>query len=173
MKHYPTLTLALLIVFGSISCKKEKQTQNNTAEISVDFDGTTKKFQTVFASKNDLSIFYSLSISGVTGSESLSILLYSSDGNWASGQTYEIVAENGSMSTANAVTYAANVTSMDPQFLWSSSAVTNVEEHFTCTLTEVTSEYVKGTFSADIYQNVTSAPPKKHLTNGKFYARFQ
>lgn len=172
MKQYLALSIALLIIFGNSSCKKEQQPESDAPGISVDFDGSNKTFNTVVVSKNDLSIFYSLVISGVSGSESLSILLYSADGKWVSGQTYEIISENGSISTENAIGYSPNVTNTDPESIWSSSPQTPAEQHFTCTLTEVTAEYVKGTFSADIYQNVTDAPPIKHLTNGKFYARF-
>ncbi len=47
-----------------------------------------------------------------------------------------------------------------------------LSESFSCTITEATSTYVKGTFSGVLYMATDSAVVSKTVDGGEFYAKF-
>jgi hypothetical protein len=57
--------------------------------------------------------------------------------------------------------------------MWSTSYDYGVvTESFSCTITEATSAYVKGTFSGVLYMTTDSAVVTKNVDSGEFYAKF-
>jgi hypothetical protein len=48
-----------------------------------------------------------------------------------------------------------------------------ITNHFTVTITSMTTETVKGTFSGDFYYDLNPLGAKKTITNGDFFVKFQ
>src|SRR5687768_15298605 len=120
-----------------------------------------------FATKNNYGIGFSLAVTGSNATENNTISLWSENDDFAAGKVYGIEALGGS--TNNTYVYASDAGNSDPSTVWGSAyAYDVVPEKFECKLTEVTSTYVKGTFSADIYKNESGTPQKSVVTDGEF-----
>ena len=136
-------------------------------------DGSAKTFnKTVAALKGNLGNgTYSLIITGLGSSEQLSLSLWSDKDDFTAGKTFTLDALGGT--TYNILAYAAPLGSSDPMSQWASVYdYGSVSESFQCTITEATSDYIKGTFSSVIYQNNSSAVASKTVTEGGFYAKY-
>jgi hypothetical protein len=145
---------------------------NGTYYFKAKFDGNPVDFsKAVIAAKTDFHTnTVSLTITGVSATESASISLWSEKDDFAKGKTYGEDALNGT--TFNSFGYGS-LTNTDPSMVWASVYILGVQpESFHCTITDITSSYIKGTFDAFIYQN-TPAVSKKVVTEGSFYAKFQ
>ena len=113
---------------------------------------------------------YSLVITGLTTKEQCAITLWSDKDDFTPGKSYTIDALNGT--TNNILVYASPFGSSDPASDWTSTYDFGVQpQQFQCTITEVTSAYIKGTFSGTIYQN-SSTVTTKVVASGQFYAKF-
>jgi hypothetical protein len=166
-----TLVFFLLTVF-IVSCKKSS---NNSSGyyFKASFDGTTKNLNTsVVAAKSNLgSGIYNLTIVGTTSSEEAGVTLWSDQDNFTAGTTYNIDALNGT--TNNSLSYTSPLGSSNASSIWNSTySYGTVNQSFTCTITEATSSYVKGTFSGVIYMNTDSTVVSKSVTLGEFNAKF-
>ena len=146
------------------------------------FDGTERTFNsTVIAQQSqDFTGHYSLLISGMTNtsasgtptakSEEAKLWLWSDKQDFAAGKTFTTVEQ---------LPVPANIFEWDSALngnagdIWSSAySFSPVTETFHCTITELTSIYVKGNFSSVIYQGVDSPIVSKMITSGEFYAKF-
>ena len=163
--------LAITTLF--VSCKKEDSNEpSGDYYFKAKYDGTEKSFSTVsFATKNNYGIGFSLAITGSNATENNTVSLWSENDDFTAGKVYGIEALGGS--TYNNYGYASDAGNTDPSTVWGSTYVHDaVPEKFECKLTEVTSTYVKGTFSADIYKNESGTPQKIVVTDGEFYVKF-
>jgi hypothetical protein len=165
------LTLVSTILF---SCSKDSASEpTGSYYFESKIDGNAKQFNSsLYALKMNTGMgSYSLSINGSTGtgSEQLSLALSSDKDDFTAGKVFTFDGPVG----YNTLAYISSTGSADPAFMWVSMYLyDNVPESFTCTITEATSTYIKGTFSAVVYQNVMTAVAKKTVTEGKFYAKF-
>lgn len=169
-----TLKLIALLSFSALifSCKKSSSS-SSTYYFSGSFNGSSKTFNTtVIAAKSNLgSGVYNLTIVGTNKNEESALTLWSDQDNFTAGTTYNISALNGT--TNNSLSYVAPIGSADPTSIWNTTYnLGNVDQSFTCTITEATSTYVKGTFSGVIYMNTDSAVVSQTVTTGQFYAKY-
>lgn len=169
-----TLKLTVLFVLSAMifSCKKSSSSSSSYF-LSGNFNGTAKTFNTtVTASKTNLgSGIYSLTIVGLSKTEESGLELWSDQDNFVAGTTYPVSALNGT--TNNSLSYVSPLGSSAPSSIWNTTYdFGNVNQSFTCTITEATSTYVKGTFSGVIYMATDSAVVSQSVTNGQFYAKF-
>ena len=161
-------TITLLV----FSCKKSSSSSSGYY-FKGSYDGSEKSFNTtVLASKNNLGNgTYSLTIVGATTAEESGLVLWSDQDNFTAGTTYNIPALNNT--TDNSLSYVNPIGSSAPSSIWSSTySYGAAPESFTCTITEATSAYIKGTFSGTIYMNTDSAVVSQTVTAGEFYAKF-
>jgi hypothetical protein len=169
MKNFLVL-ITFVFAMAIVSCKKSS---NSTGySFSADFDGKPKSFNTsVIAIKSKLAdSIYSLNIAGITSAEQSGLLLWSNQDDFVAGKTFAVSALNGT--TENELTYVSPMGSSDPTSQWTTTYDLGVQpEDLHCTITEITSTYVKGTFSGTIYEN-SNTVTSKVVTNGQFYAKF-
>ena len=168
-----TKTLVVILVAGLLfSCKKSSNS-SSAYYFKGNFDGTSKNLNTtVIAAKSNLgSGVYNLTIVGSSKTEEGGITLWSDQDNFVSGTTYNIPALNNT--TDNSLSYINPIGSSAPSSIWNSTySYGAATESFTCTITEVTSAYIKGTFSGTIYMSTDSAVVSQTVTAGEFYAKF-
>lgn len=163
----------LIILTASVtlfSCSKSSTTPDNSSPgITATFDGSEKTFTTSsIASKSNLSPgIWSLTIIATSSSETLSISLWSEKDDFTAGKTYGISALGGT--TYNTLTFGPTSGSEEWFSIYPYATVT---ESFTCTITEVASDHIKGTFSGSVYKNAGPPALKKEVTKGTFYAKF-
>lgn len=176
LKHMkPTLKLIVLFSLSAliISCKKSSSGSSSSYYVKGNYNGTSKSFNTnVVAAKSNLGVgIYNLTIVGANPTEESAITLWSDQDNFTAGTTYNIDALNGT--TNNSLSYLSPIGSADPTSIWNTTYdYGNVNQSFTCTITEATSAYVKGTFSGILYMNTDSAVVTQTVTTGEFYAKF-
>jgi len=163
----------ILILTGSIfSCTKSSNNPT-TYYFKGNFNGTAKNLSTsVLAAKSNLGTgVYNLTIVGTTISEEAGITLWSNQDNFTAGTTYNLSALNGT--TFNSLSYVSPLGSSSPTSIWNSTYNYGVvAQSFTCTITESTSTYIKGTFNGVIYMNTDSAVVSQSVTVGQFYAKY-
>lgn len=169
-------TLKLIALFAItvmiFSCKKSSNSSSGYY-FKGTYDGTPKTFNTaVTASKTNLgSGIYSLTIVGATTAEESAIVLWSDQDNFTAGSTYTITPTG--VDTYNSLSYVSPLGSSAPSSIWNTSYDYGVvDQSFSCTITEVTSSYIKGTFSGVLYMNTDSAVVTKAVSGGQFYAKF-
>jgi hypothetical protein len=170
----PTLKLIILFSFSTliISCKKDSNS-TSTYYFGGTYNGSSKTFNTtVIATKSNLGQgIYNLTIVGTNKTEESAITLWSDQDNFTAGTTYNISALNGT--TNNSLSYVSPIGSATPTSIWNTTYdLGSVDQSFTCTITEATSTYVKGTFSGVLYMNTDSAVVSQTVTTGGFYAKF-
>jgi hypothetical protein len=168
------LKLAVLFALSIVmfSCKKSSSSSSGYY-MSGNFNGSAKTFNsTVIASKSNLGPgIYSLTIVGTSKTEESALELWSDQDNFVAGSTYPVSALNGT--TYNSLSYVSPLGSSAPSSIWNSTYdFGSVNQSFTCTITEATSTYVKGTFSGVIYMATDSAQVTQSVTGGEFYAKF-
>jgi hypothetical protein len=169
-----TLKLIVILSFSVLifSCKKSSSS-SSTYFFSGSFNGTSKTFNTtVIAAKTNLgSGIYNLTIVGTNKNEESALTLWSDQDNFTAGTTYNISALNGT--TNNSLSYVSPIGSGAPSSIWNTTYdLGNVDQSFTCTITEATSTYVKGTFSGVLYMDTDSAVVSQTVTTGQFYAKY-
>jgi hypothetical protein len=169
-----TLKLIVLFTFSTFifSCKKSSSSTSNYY-FNGSFNGTSKTFNTtVIAAKSNLGMgIYNLTIVGTNKNEESAITLWSDQDNFTAGTTYNISALNGT--TNNSLSYVSPIGSSAPSSIWNTTYdLGNVDQSFTCTITEATSTYIKGTFSGVLYMNTDSAVVSQTVTTGQFYAKY-
>jgi hypothetical protein len=165
-----TVLFALAVTF--FSCRKSSES-NTTFYFQGNFDGSEKSFNTsVIASKSSLdSAIYYLSVAGASDTEASAIVLWSDQDNFTAGSTYTVTALNGSKN--NELSYYSLLGSSAPSTIWNTTYnYGHINQQFTCTITEITSAYIKGTFSGVLYMNTDSAVVSKTVDSGRFYAKF-
>jgi hypothetical protein len=169
-------TLKLIVLFSLsvliFSCKKSNNSSSNYS-FSGTYNGTSKSFNTtVVAAKSNLGAgIYNLTIVGTNQKEESAITLWSDQDNFTAGTTYNISALNGT--TENSLSFVSPIGSAAPSSIWNTTYDWGVvNESFTCTITEATSTYVKGTFSGVIFMDSDSAVVSQTVTTGQFYAKF-
>jgi hypothetical protein len=168
------LKLIVLFAFAILiySCKKSSNSSSSYF-FQGSYNGSAKTFNTsVIASKSNLgSGIYSLTIVGATKTEESGLVLWSDQDNFTAGSTYSVSALNGT--TNNSLSYVSPLGSSAPSSMWNTTYdYGNVSPTFTCTITEATSTYIKGTFSGVLYMNTDSAVVNKTVSSGEFYAKF-
>jgi hypothetical protein len=171
--------MKLLFVFALtglvISCKKSSSPDTNYY-LKANFDGNAKTFNTsVIAAKSNLGTgIYNLSIVGLNGTtEEGALELWSDKDDFTAGKTFTLKVTVGGSETENVFAYTAPLGSSDPSNIWTTTFDLGVvDETFTCTITEATSTYIKGTFSTVIYENIESPVTSKKVTEGQFYAKY-
>lgn len=164
----------LLVTIILISCKKEMAETNSPGYyFKAKFNGVEKNFSIYpTATKNGSAEVFTLAIGGSLGNESNAISLWSKDESFTTGQVFGIEALDGEAN--NSYGYSSDQASHDPTTNWGSVCVFgNVTEKFECKLTEVTSSFVKGTFSADIYKNQPGSLHKIEVTDGEFFVQLR
>jgi hypothetical protein len=172
MKTILKLIFIFLFIGAVISCNKTSNSGSGYY-LKAKFDGTAKTFNTqVLAAKVNLGTdMYSLTISGIGNSEEGVLSLWSDKDDFTAGKTFTIDALGGT--TKNIFGYTSPLGSSDPANIWSSTYdFGSVNESLTCTITEATSVYIKGTFSTVIYEQNDTAVISKTVTEGQFYAKF-
>jgi hypothetical protein len=165
------IALFALTIF-IFSCKKSSS-NSSSYYFKGNYNGSAKTFNTsVLASKSNLGNgTYSLTIVGATSSEESGLVLWSDQDNFTAGTTYPISALDGQ--TNNSLSYVSPLGSSAASSLWNTTYdYGNVSESFSCTITEATSTYVKGTFSGVLYMATDSAVVSKTVDGGEFYAKF-
>jgi hypothetical protein len=174
MEKKTCLFIILSIAMCFVSCKKDSDSSNpGNYYFKAKLDGSSTDFSTnVSAIKAKLAQeIYSLTIIGITSTEECGITLWSDKDDFTAGKTFTIDALNGT--TVNSILYASPIGSSAPNSQWTSTYLySTVPEGLTCTITEATATYIKGTFSGVIYQNNEVAVIKKSITEGQFYAKF-
>jgi hypothetical protein len=172
MKSILKLIFIFFFIALAISCKKSSNS-SSSYYLKANFDGTSKAFNSqVIAVKSNLGTgMYNLSITGIASTEEGALTLWSDQDDFNAGKTFTIDALGGT--TKNLFAYTSPIGSSDASSIWSSTydyAVVN--ESLTCTITEATSAYIKGTFSTVIYENTDASVVSKTITEGQFYAKF-
>lgn len=178
MKNILHFICILSISIITLSCSKDSSSAPvDSYYLTAKFDGTTKQFNTtVGAFKTNIAEgMYNLTITGISGlgvgAEQGTIILWSEKDDFTAGKVFTIEALGGT--TYNVLTYNTTLGISDLTKLWTSTYIFGgVPETFTCTITESTSTYIKGTFSGVIYQNDIPVN-KKTVTEGQFFAKFQ
>jgi len=154
------------------SCKKSSSSTSGYY-FKGNFNGSPKTFNTtVLATKSNMGNgTYSLTIVGATTMEESGLVLWSDHDNFTAGTTYPLSALDGQ--TYNSLSYVSPLGSSAPSSLWNTTYdYGNAPESFSCTITEATSTYVKGTFSGVLYMATDSAVVSKTVDGGEFYAKF-
>jgi hypothetical protein len=173
MRSILKLFVILFITGIMISCKKSS---TSSYYLKANFDGTAKTFNTsVIAAKSNLGTdMYNLSIVGLNGTtEEGALDLWSDKDDFTAGKTFTIDVVVGGSATKNVFAYTAPLGSSDPANIWTSTYDLGVvNETLTCTITEATTAYVKGTFSTVIYENIENPVTSKVITEGQFYAKY-
>jgi hypothetical protein len=172
MKSITKAIVVFLFAAVIFSCKKSSNS-SSSYYFKGNFNGTAKNLNTtVIAAKSNLgSGVYNLTIVGTTLHEEAGVTLWSDQDNFTAGTTYNIDALNGT--TFNSLSYVSPLGSSSPSSMWNSTySFGNAPQSFTCTITEATSAYIKGTFSGTIYMNTDSAIVSQSVTVGEFYAKF-
>jgi hypothetical protein len=169
-----TLKLIFLLTLSAMifSCKKSSNS-SSAYYFKGNYNGTPKTFNTaVTASKTNLgSGIYSLTIVGATTAEESAIELWSNQDNFTAGSTYSVTASG--VDTYNSLSYVSPLGSSAPSSIWSTVYDYGVvDQSFSCTITEATSTYIKGTFSGVLYMSTDSAVVTKVVDGGQFYAKF-
>jgi hypothetical protein len=169
-----TLKLIALFAFSALifSCKKSNSSSSGYYFTGT-YNGTAKSFNTtVIAAKSNLGVgVYNLTIVGANQGEESALTLWSDQDNFTAGTTYNVSALNGT--TENSLSFVSPIGSSAPSSTWNTSYDFGVvNESFTCTITEATSAYVKGTFSGVIFMSSDSAVVSQTVTTGQFYAKF-
>jgi hypothetical protein len=165
--------IAVLVFAGFILSCNKSSSSSSAYYFKANFDGTPKNLSsTCVAAVSVLGTgIYNLTIVGTNANEEAAITLWSDQDNFTAGTTYQIPALNGT--AMNSLSYVYPLGSSNPMSNWNSSySFGTVPESFTCTITESTSAYVKGTFSGVIYMSTDSAVVSKSVTVGEFYAKY-
>jgi hypothetical protein len=168
-----TKTFVVIMLTGLLFSCKKSSSSSSSYYFKGNFNGTAKNMNTtVIAAKSNLgSGIYNLTIVGSTTTEEGAITLWSDQDNFTAGTTYNIPALNNT--TDNSLSYLNPIGSSNPTSIWNSTySYGQAPESFTCTITEATSAYIKGTFSGTIYMNTDSAVVSQTVTAGEFYAKF-
>lgn len=166
-----TITLFALFIFV-FSCKKSSNS-SSVYYFKGNFNGSAKTFNTsVLATKANMGNgTYSLTIVGASNSEESGLVLWSDQDNFTAGTTYPISALGGQ--TSNSLSYVSPLGSSAPSSIWNTTYdYGNAPETFSCTITEATSTYIKGSFSGVLYMATDSAVVSKTVDGGEFYAKF-
>ena len=178
--------LQLLFIFFFIyhlsSCSKNSDSGSGYY-LKASFDGAAKTFNSNVTAQygQDYTGHYSLYISGinkvsasgmpVSNSEQATLGLWSDKQDFTVGKTFTTVEQNGTTPANNFVW--VSVFSGIPGDIWASTCSSPlVQETLNGTITELTTSYVKGSFSTVIYQGVDSPIVSKTVTSGEFYAKF-
>jgi hypothetical protein len=171
MKSISKFLLLMTFTGFIFSCKKSSESSSGYY-VKANFDGTEKNFNTsATAVKSKLGdATYNLTITGLTNTEEGAITLWSDKDDFVAGKAYAIQATNGS---TNILSYISPLGSSDAASIWTTTySYGTVDLSFSCTITEATSTYIKGTFSGVIYQNIESSVVSKTVTSGSFYAKY-
>ena len=172
LKAIRVIALSFVLSLSMLACKKSSDSPSSSYNLTAKFDGQSKSFNTqVLAIKTQMGEGYNLIISALNGTkESFSIDLWSDMDGFHNGDVFyhEAVVND----TENLFGWASDMLNSNETTVWSSfpmylTATSNIK----VTITEITNEYVKGTFSGTIYQNVESSPSKS-ITDGQFMAKF-
>jgi hypothetical protein len=172
MKSITKTLVVILVACLLFSCKKSSNV-SSAYYFKGNFNGTSKNMNTtVIAAKSNLgSGIYNLTIVGSSKIEEGGITLWSDQDNFTAGTTYNIPALNNT--TDNSLSYINPIGSSSPTSIWNSTySYGAAAESFTCTITEATSTYIKGTFSGTIYMSTDSAVVSQTVSAGEFYAKF-
>jgi hypothetical protein len=169
-----TLRLIVLFTFLALifSCKKSSSSSSNYY-FNGTYNGSSKTFNsTVIAAKSNLGTgIYNLTIVGTNQNEESALTLWSDQDNFTAGTTYSMNALNGT--TYNSLSFVSPIGSATPSSIWNTTYdYGSVNQSFTCTITEATSTYVKGTFSGVLYMATDSAVVSQTVTTGQFYAKY-
>jgi hypothetical protein len=164
--------IALCAIFSCSKSNSSSSGSNSGYNYSANFDGQQKTFNTqVSAVKSKITDdMYALVITGIANSEQSAISLWSDKDDFTAGNTYSTSALNGT--AENLLAYVSPLGSSDPANQWTTSNSGAGTEQFSCTITEATSTYIKGTFSGTLYNSSTPGSATKSVTNGQFYAKF-
>jgi hypothetical protein len=138
-------------------------------------NGTQKEFnQYPMAAINKLSNRFSLtigaSILNAKGKDidGVSINLISNQNDFSAGKSYSI--ETTGVSGKNTLEIHNDIPNEDGHF-WISSPGITVQEQLTVTITELTEQHVKGTFSGKVFL-LPEASTQATITDGQFYVKF-
>ena len=175
MKRFSVIPVLLLILLGA--CKKEKGDDNY--HISFKVDGVNKTFTAhVLAHTDTTGAYIALTILGADSPTSfdnyMGIYLDNSpgNGNINAGQYLDNSANFSLITTfaKNGIEYKAGQ-SVAEDAVANSIIITN---HFKVTITSMSNNTIRGTFSGDYYKdgNVQGAL-KLNITDGDFYVKFQ
>ncbi len=169
-----TLKLIFLFTLSAMifSCKKSSNSTSGYY-FKGSYDGTPKTFNTaVTASKSNLgSGIYSLTIVGATTAEESALQLWSDQDNFTAGSTYTVTPTG--VDSYNSLSYLSPLGSSAASSIWNTVYDYGTPpQGFSCTITEVTATYIKGTFSGILYMSTDSAVVSKTVTNGEFSAKF-
>ena len=171
-KAITKVALILSLAIGFASCSKDKADDaSNAYHMKLKMDNADKSFSTaVAASKIQLGDGYNLVIVGTEGTKStFNVALWSAD-DFKTGDTFTAFAED--MSTNNSLGWAEDIQNSNETKIWTSSSFyTEEDPEMQVTITEINSEFVKGTFSGKITQSIENGATKV-ITNGSFKARF-
>lgn len=166
----------VFFTFGIVffSCQKSSNSDSGSGYVfKGNYEGVEKSFNiSLLASKSSLdSATYYLTIVGASDSEASAIVLWSDQDNFTAGSTYSMSALNGREN--NYLSYCSQQGSSAPDSNWNTTYnFSHVSQSFNCTITEITSAYVKGTFSGVLYMSTDSAIVTKTIEGGQFYAKF-
>lgn len=172
LKVFRVIALSLVFAAALFSCKKDGSSPSGSYHLSAKFDGELKSFNTqVSAVKVQMLDGYTLAITGLNGTkETFSLSLWSDMEGFHNGDVFHSVAEVNS--TYNSLGWAADIINSNETTIWSSTSSFVISpEDITVTITEITNEYVKGTFTGKVYQNVEN-PASKTISSGEFKAKF-
>lgn len=156
---FAQILCACVLVAGFTSCKKDSN--NPSSSFQASFDGSTKVFSKAATAQRNVLGNYSLVVTGITNNnETVSLVLVSAR-DFTAGSSYSV-----STSANNDLVYVGTDTHG-----WSASmAPTQAAMKFDCTITEISSTEVKGTFSGDLYSSVDGS--KMTVSGGVFTAKF-
>jgi hypothetical protein len=173
MRAIIRVVLCFTIAVSVFSCKKESKDSNTGYYFTAKFGDTNKVFKTVYASKTDGGYGDSLLIiAGSADTTEAELRLWSNQKVFAAGNTY--VTTIPWIGKNNDFIYDSQLGSTSPLVLWDSWVIwTEVQQNFTCTLTEVTATCVRGTFSALLYQMTDGPGLTITVTDGQFYVPFE
>ena len=171
-KAITKIALILSLAIGFTSCSKDKADDGSNAyHMKLKRDNADKSFSTaVTAMKTQMGDGYNLVIVGLDGTKStFNVVLYSAD-DFKSGDAFTADADD--MSTYNDLAWAEDVQNSNETKIWSSFTLySEGDPEMQVKITEINSEFVKGTFSGKISQNIEGGASKV-ITNGSFKAKF-
>jgi hypothetical protein len=156
---FTQILCACILAAGFTSCKKDSN--NPSASFKASFDGSEKVFSKASNAQRNVLGNYSLVITGITSNNETISLMLVSDQDFTVGASYSVAT-----SPSNDLVYVGTDTNG-----WSASfAPTQDATKFDCTITEISSTEVKGTFSGDLYSSIDGS--KMTVSNGAFSAKF-
>lgn len=172
MKRINLLT-SLALAIGLLSCSKEMESTAENFYFKAKFNGTEKNFTTKsYATIYQVGGKQVLSILAGKGNETSSISLWTVDGAYKAGSCFGTGSPG--CSNSNSFDYTSNQLSGREDASWGSvDLLDNSPEKFECKITEITSTYIRGTFTTDLYKRQSPVPLKMAVTDGEFYVRRQ